>query len=49
MIFKPKENCDVSITYSDNTNIEKRTGYKMEIPLKYGLGEFIDWYKNYYN
>ncbi len=40
---------DVYKTYADVSELEKDFGYSPNTPLKKGIGEFVKWYKNFYN
>lgn len=39
---------DVAITYADTSALEKDFGYKPSTPLRKGLRNFAQWFKNYY-
>lgn len=39
---------DVSVTYADTTPLEEDFGYKPSTPLRDGLRNFAEWYKEYY-
>ena len=39
---------DVYSTYADTSELIRDLGYKPKTPLKEGISEFIDWYKNFY-
>lgn len=39
---------DVEVTYADTTFLENNFNYKPKTGLKYGIGKFVDWYKDYY-
>lgn len=40
---------DVKRTYADVSDLEKDIDFKPSTSLEKGLGEFVDWYKEYYN
>ena len=39
---------DVPRTYADISRLEARTGFKPETSLEVGLGEFVKWFREYY-
>ncbi|MDT2759592.1 NAD-dependent epimerase [Enterococcus xiangfangensis] len=39
---------DVIQTYADVSDLEKKIGFKPTTSLEEGLGQFVDWYKDYY-
>jgi len=45
----PLQPGDVPATYADTTPLEEELGYKPNTSLSYGVGQFIEWYRNYYN
>jgi UDP-glucuronate 4-epimerase len=44
----PMQKGDVMITYSDTSKSKEMLGYDPKITLKEGIGEFVEWYKEYY-
>jgi UDP-glucuronate 4-epimerase len=48
IIFKPMQLGDVYKTYADIDMLIRDTGFKPETELRYGIGKFVEWYKNYY-
>lgn len=46
--FLPMQPGDVPATYADIDDLEAAVGFRPKTPLKEGLHQFIDWYKNYY-
>ncbi len=46
--FKSIQKGDVEKTFSDNSLIEKKTGFKPNTSIKKGIKNFIDWYKEFY-
>jgi len=46
--FMPPQKGDVTITFSNTTEIEK-IGYKATTPLELGIPKFVKWFKEYYN
>lgn len=46
--FLPLQPGDVPATYADTSAIEKELDYKPNTQLKYGVGQFIEWYRSYY-
>jgi len=47
--FMPMQPGDVPATQADTTNLQDATGYKPETTIDYGIGEFVKWYKDFYN
>lgn len=47
--FLPLQAGDVPETYADVTDLMNDVGFKPNTSIKQGIGNFIDWYKNYYN
>ncbi|AKP50056.1 NAD-dependent epimerase [Cyclobacterium amurskyense] len=45
----PLQPGDVPATFADTSPLEQELGYKPDTPLSYGVGQFVDWYRNYYN
>lgn len=44
----PMQPGDVPITYADTSDLEEDIGYKPNTPLRIGLRNFAQWYKEYY-
>jgi UDP-glucuronate 4-epimerase len=49
VVNKPMQAGDVSITYSDTSELESYIDFKPNTTLQYGLGEFVNWFKMYYS
>lgn len=45
----PMQPGDVPITYADTTPLERNYGFKPNTPLRQGLRQFAQWYKEFYN
>ena len=45
----PLQPGDVPQTYADVKDLIDNLGYKPETSLEYGVGEFVKWYKEFYN
>lgn len=45
----PMQPGDVPVTYADTTPLEKDFGFKPSTPLRKGLRNFAEWYKNYHS
>ena len=39
---------DVPATYADVSDLESELGYKPKTPIKHGVSQFINWYREYY-
>ena len=46
--FSPMEPGDVKVTYADISSLQKDIGFSPSTPLEIGLGQFIEWYKEYH-
>jgi UDP-glucuronate 4-epimerase len=46
--FMPMQPGDVSATYADVQDLIKNLDYKPETSLEYGVGKFVEWYKEFY-
>lgn len=46
--YHPLLKGDVIETYADISSIQKNYNFKPKTPIKIGVKNFIDWYKNYY-
>ncbi|MCD9542981.1 NAD-dependent epimerase/dehydratase family protein [Photobacterium carnosum] len=47
--FMPMQPGDVYKTYADTSGLFEATGYKPETPIKQGVENFVQWYRNFYN
>lgn len=47
--FEPLQPGDVERTFADTSKLKELVDYKPNTPIEFGVGKFIDWYKNYYN
>ena len=47
--FMSKQLGDVEKTESDCSKITSLVDYKPKVSIKDGIGNFIDWYKDYYS
>ncbi len=47
--FLPMQPGDVPATFADVDDLVKDFDYKPGTTLEYGIGKFIDWYREYYN
>lgn len=48
-IYMDMQPGDVLRTYADVSDLEKEIGFKPATSIENGLGEFVEWYKNYYD
>ena len=46
--FLPLQDGDVEETYADIQDLEKLTGFKPSTSIEAGIGEFVNWYRDYY-
>lgn len=46
--YLPMQPGDVPMTYADVTHLEKEVGYHPSTSVKYGIHEFVSWYRNYF-
>jgi len=46
--FMPIQPGDVPATYADVNDLIKDTGFRPQTSIEYGVGKFVDWYKDYY-
>ncbi|GAB5415564.1 MAG: NAD-dependent epimerase [Congregibacter sp.] len=46
--FLPLQAGDVPATYANIEALEDYVGYRPATPIAKGVGEFVDWYRNYY-
>jgi UDP-glucuronate 4-epimerase len=49
MNFLPMQDGDVPQSFADIEDIMKDTGFRPSTPIETGIGNFIDWYKDFYN
>lgn len=47
--FMPMQPGDVYKTYADTNGLFEVTGYKPETPIKQGVENFVQWYRDFYN
>ena len=47
--FAPMQQGDVYTTYASTNAIERDFGFKPNTPLLYGITQFFNWYKSFYN
>jgi UDP-glucuronate 4-epimerase len=47
--FLPMQPGDVPATWADVDDLVKELGYKPDTTLEYGIGKFVEWYRDYYN
>jgi len=47
--FLPMQDGDVPATFADVEDLMNDVGFKPDTPLEYGIGQFVDWYKAYFN
>lgn len=47
--FMPMQPGDVPATYANVDDLVREFDYKPGTTLEYGIGKFVEWYKNYYN
>lgn len=47
--FLPLQDGDVPSTYADVSALNDAVGFKPSTSIAYGVGQFIDWYRSYYN
>jgi len=47
--FLPMQPGDMPNTFADTGALEKAIGLKPATPLRQGVRQFVDWYKNYYH
>ena len=45
----PMQPGDVPMTWADTEDLQKNLDYRPDMPIKEGVGKFIDWYKAYYS
>lgn len=48
-VFLPMQPGDVYQTNADTTSLQKELGFKPDKPIKQGLKETIEWYRDFYN
>ncbi|MEF1204616.1 NAD-dependent epimerase [Photobacterium damselae] len=47
--FMPMQPGDVYKTYADTSGLFEATGYKPQTPIKEGVENFVQWYRDFYN
>jgi UDP-glucuronate 4-epimerase len=47
--FLPLQDGDVPATYADVSALSDAVDFKPSTSIEYGVGQFIDWYRSYYN
>lgn len=47
--FMPIQDGDVPETYADVEDLMREVDFKPETPIEVGIGNFVDWYREYYN
>ena len=47
-VFRPLQSGDVEAPYANTSNLENRIQFKPNTSLKYGVKQFIDWYRDIY-
>lgn len=47
--YMPIQKGDVPRTYANVDDLMNDVGYKPSTTLEYGVGQFVDWYRKYYN
>ena len=45
----PMQPGDVKDTYADTTLLEEATNYKSKTNISIGIGNFVEWYLDYYD
>jgi UDP-glucuronate 4-epimerase len=45
----PLQPGDVPATYADVSDLLRDVGYKPDMSIEQGIGDFVDWYRGYYN
>jgi len=45
----PMQPGDVPATYADVSDLLRDVGYKPDMTIEQGIGNFVDWYRGYYN
>ncbi len=46
--FMPIQDGDVPETYADVDDLMREVGFKPSTPIEVGIGNFVDWYREYY-
>ena len=46
--FMPIQDGDVPETYADVDDLMREVGFKPSTPIELGVGNFVDWYRDYY-
>lgn len=47
--YQPMQPGDVPATWADCSDLERDTGYRPSTPAAYGIGRFVDWYREFYD
>ena len=48
-VMRPMQQGDVTATFADVSQLHALTGYRPKIMLAEGLGQFVDWYRSFYD
>jgi UDP-glucuronate 4-epimerase len=48
IVFAPMQAGDVIETWADCSALERDTGFRPSTELSFGIGKFVEWYKEYY-
>jgi hypothetical protein len=46
--YMPIQDGDVPETYADVTDLMQEVDFKPSTPIEVGIGNFVDWYREYY-
>ncbi len=46
--FMPMQDGDVQATWADVDDLVRDIGFRPQTTIEYGIGQFVDWYKEYY-
>ena len=47
--FMPMQDGDVPETYADVSDLMREIDFEPATPIEVGVGNFVNWYKEYYN
>ena len=47
--FMPMQPGDVSETYADTSTLQEQVNYQPSTTIEHGIGEFVDWFRDFYN
>lgn len=47
--FMPIQSDDVYKTYADSSGLFEAAGYEPQTPIKEGVENFVQWYRDFYN